>query len=74
MSQNFVKDSSMTVEKYLESKGAKMINFSRIEVGEGIEKKEDDFAGKFTLMLSRMPGLLSLARRRSMIRILNFLS
>lgn len=47
VSQNFVKDSSMTVQKYLESKDAKMIGFSRIVVGEGIEKKQDDFAGKF---------------------------
>lgn len=47
VSQIFVKDSSMTIEKYLASKGAKMIRFSRIAVGEGIEKKQDDFAGTF---------------------------
>ena len=46
VSQNFVKDSSMTIEKYLQSKSAKIVSFSRIAVGEGIEKKQDDFAGK----------------------------
>lgn len=50
VSQNYVKDSSMTVGKYLESKGAKMIGFSRIVVGEGIEKKEDDFAAEVAKM------------------------
>jgi len=52
VSQNYVKDSSMTVGKYLESKGAKMIGFSRIVVGEGIEKKEDDFAAEVAKMAS----------------------
>jgi len=52
VSQNFVKDSGMTVGKYLESKGAKMIGFSRIAVGEGIEKKQDDFAAE----VARMAG------------------
>jgi len=52
VSQSYVKDSSMTVGKYLESKGAKMIGFSRIAVGEGIEKKEDDFAAEVAKMAS----------------------
>ncbi len=46
VSQTFVKDSSMTIEKYLQTKNAKIFRFSRIAVGEGIEKKQDDFAGK----------------------------
>lgn len=50
VSQNFVKDSGVTVGKYLESKGAKMVGFSRIAVGEGIEKKEDDFAAEVAKM------------------------
>mmetsp|Transcript_5635 Transcript_5635/g.16296 ORF Transcript_5635/g.16296 Transcript_5635/m.16296 type:complete len:115 (-) Transcript_5635:35-379(-) len=50
VSQPFVKDSGMTVQKYLESKGAKMVGFSRIAVGEGIEKKEDDFAAEVAKM------------------------
>lgn len=42
--QKFVKDDSFTVEKFLESKGGKLAKFVRYEVGEGIEKKEDNFA------------------------------
>ena len=52
VSQNYVKDSGMTVGKLLESKGAKMVGFTRIEVGEGIEKKADDFAAEVAKMAS----------------------
>lgn len=52
ISQPYVKDSSVTVGKYLENKGAKMVGFSRIAVGEGIEKKEDDFAAEVAKMAS----------------------
>ena len=44
VNQKFVKDDSFTVEKFLESKGGKLAKFVRYEVGEGIEKKEDNFA------------------------------
>jgi elongation factor Ts len=50
VSQPYVKDSAMTVAKLLESKGAKMIGFTRMTVGEGIEKKEDDFAAEVAKM------------------------
>ena len=46
VSQTFVKTNDQTVGKLLESKGAKMIGFTRIAVGEGIEKKEDNFAAE----------------------------
>jgi elongation factor Ts len=52
VSQNYVRDSSMTVGKLLEDNGAKMIGFTRIAVGEGIEKKEDDFAAEVAKMAS----------------------
>ena len=42
--QKFVKDDSFTVEKFLASKGGKLAKFVRYEVGEGIEKREDNFA------------------------------
>ena len=42
--QPFVKNPDMTVEKLLKSEGAEVIAFQRMEVGEGIEKKEDNFA------------------------------
>ena len=44
--QPFVKDPSQSVGDLLKSKGADVINFVRFEVGEGIEKKEEDFAAE----------------------------
>ncbi len=42
--QPFVKNPDMTVEKLLKSENADVVTFSRMEVGDGIEKKEDNFA------------------------------
>jgi elongation factor Ts len=42
--QPFVKDSDQTVGKLLEANGARVVDFVRLEVGEGIEKEEADFA------------------------------
>ncbi|QKK01642.1 MAG: elongation factor Ts [Pseudomonadota bacterium] len=42
--QPFVKDSDMTVGQLLKSRGASVSRFVRLEVGEGIEKDEVDFA------------------------------
>ena len=44
--QPFVKDGDMTVEKLLKSRDAEVVAFSRLEVGEGIEKEEEDFAAE----------------------------
>ena len=44
MEQEFVKDPDMKINKLLESKGAKINNFARLEKGEGIEKVEENFA------------------------------
>ena len=44
--QPFVKDPSQTVEQLLKSKSAEVLSFVRFEVGEGIEKKEEDFAAE----------------------------
>ncbi len=41
--QPFVKDPDVTVGKLLKSAGASVVSFVRFEVGEGIEKKEDNF-------------------------------
>lgn len=46
LGQPFVKDPDTLVEKLLASKGAKVTTFVRIEVGEGIEKKEEDFVAE----------------------------
>ena len=42
--QVFVKNSDMKVKDLLASKGAKVIRFARFEKGEGIQKKEENFA------------------------------
>ncbi|GAB6139759.1 translation elongation factor Ts [Methylosoma difficile] len=42
--QPFVKDDKVTVGKLVASKDNAVIRFSRFEVGEGIEKKEENFA------------------------------
>ena len=42
--QEFVKDPDTKVGKLVESKGAKIVRFARFEKGEGIEKKEENFA------------------------------
>ena len=42
--QGFIKENKMKVNKYVESKGSKIIGFVRYEVGEGMEKREENFA------------------------------
>lgn len=44
LGQPFVKDPDSTIEKLLKSKGANVSSFNRFEVGEGIEKKQENFA------------------------------
>ena len=57
LQQEFVKDNSMTVEKYMESAakalGGKVTfkNAVRFEKGEGIEKKEENFAAEIASMI-----------------------
>ena len=42
--QGFIKENKMKVSKYVESKNSNIVRFVRYEVGEGIEKKEENFA------------------------------
>lgn len=44
--QPFVKDSDVKVKKYLKDNNNNVLNFVRLEVGEGIERKEEDFAAE----------------------------
>jgi len=44
LEQNFVKDPDMKVKKFVEDKGATVKDFVRYEVGEGMEKREENFA------------------------------
>lgn len=42
--QGFIKENKMKVSKYVESKHSNIVKFVRYEVGEGIEKREENFA------------------------------
>ncbi len=44
LEQDFVKDLDMKINKLVESKGAKVTAFERFEKGEGLEKREENFA------------------------------
>jgi elongation factor Ts len=44
--QEFVKNPEQTVGKFVESHNSKIITYVRLEVGEGIEKRVDDFAAE----------------------------
>lgn len=57
MEQQFVKDGDYTVAKYIDSKAkemggaAKVVSFVRFEKGEGIQKREDNFADEVASMV-----------------------
>lgn len=59
MSQKFVKNNELTVEKYVEEvakeigKDIKVVSMVRYEVGEGIEKKEENFAEEVAAQLKK---------------------
>src|SRR5690606_22598751 len=44
LGQPFVKDDKQTVEQYLKKAGGEVVSIVRYEVGEGVEKKQEDFA------------------------------
>ena len=46
LGQPFVKDPDQSVAKLLKSRGAEVNAFYRLEVGEGIERKQEDFAAE----------------------------
>jgi len=50
LGQNFVINPDLTVAKAAEEAGAEIVAFVRMEVGEGIEKKADDFAAEVASM------------------------
>ncbi|MGN0655216.1 MAG: translation elongation factor Ts [Ruminiclostridium sp.] len=53
LDQPFVKDPSITVAKYIANAGKniKVIQFARLEKGEGIQKKEENFADEVASMI-----------------------
>lgn len=44
LGQPFVKDPDVTVARLMDNNSARIVEFARLEVGEGIEKKEENFA------------------------------
>ena len=42
--QGFIKENKMKVNKFVESKNSNILSFVRYEVGEGMEKREENFA------------------------------
>lgn len=44
LGQPFVKDPDQTVGQLLQARGARVVRFVRFEVGEGLERKSEDFA------------------------------
>ena len=51
LQQKFVKDDKTTVEKYLAANGVKLVDYVRFEKGEGLEKREDNFADEVASMV-----------------------
>lgn len=52
LEQPFVKDPEMNVTALLKESGADIVKFVRYEVGEGIEKEEEDFAAEVAAQLN----------------------
>ena len=57
--QEYIKDPDLTVTKFLKNVGAEIgtdieiVKFARFEKGEGLEKKEDDFAAEVAKMMGQ---------------------
>jgi elongation factor Ts len=54
--QPFVKDEDTTVEKLLKKANASVVQFVRYAVGDGIEKKQDDFVGEVMAQVKATSG------------------
>lgn len=53
VNQAFVKNPDLTVEKHVKANGGTILSFIRLEVGEGIEKRNDDFAAEVMNQVSK---------------------
>lgn len=51
--QEFIKDGDLTISKLLKSKNASVVRFARYQLGEGIEKKQDDLAAEVAKQLNQ---------------------
>jgi len=53
LDQGFVKDPSISVAKHLKQANNNILNYVRLEVGEGIEKRVDDFAAEVMAQVNK---------------------
>lgn len=51
--QPYVKDPNISVTQYLKQEKASVVRFVRLEVGEGIEKRQEDFAAEVQAQLAK---------------------
>ena len=63
--QEFIRDGDLTISKLLKSKNADVARFARFQLGEGIEKKQENFADevaafikKYTVYFKRLQSVL----------------
>jgi elongation factor Ts len=56
LNQPFVKNDKQTVEQMLKEKATKVAGFTLYVVGEGIEKKQDDFAAEVAAQVAAAKG------------------
>ena len=54
--QAFIMEPKKSVGEILKEKGATVSNFIRLEVGEGIERKEEDFAAEVAAQIAAAKG------------------
>ncbi len=53
LNQNFVKDNDITIENLLKKNKNKILSFYRMEVGEGVEKKDENFADEVMAQIKK---------------------
>jgi elongation factor Ts len=56
LGQVFIKDDKLTVEKMLAARGARLLGYRFFVVGEGIEKKSNDFAAEVAAQAKAAAG------------------
>lgn len=53
LDQEFIKDGDLTITKLLKSKGAEVARFARFQLGEGIEKKQENFVEEIQKQINK---------------------
>ena len=51
--QEFIRDGDLTISKLLKSKNADVARFARFQLGEGIEKKQENFADEVAAFIKK---------------------